>query len=57
MEELDTNKLRALSGGILLILAISQMVTKYQTDRLEYIMIALAGFLVGGALIQNTNFK
>lgn len=51
MDDLYLTKLRALSGVILLILAIASMITKYTDESLKIIMISLAGFLVGAALV------
>jgi len=51
MDNLYLTKLRALSGVILLILAIASMITKYTDESLKIIMISLAGFLVGAALV------
>lgn len=51
----EQNELRAFAGVILLILAMSSIFTKYETDTLQYLMIALIGFLAGGALFQKTN--
>jgi hypothetical protein len=48
--EINTNTLRALSGIILLILGIAIMILKDVPDILNYIVLALAGFLVGGSI-------
>jgi len=51
----DTNSLRALAGVILLILAIALMGFHDENDALNYICLALAGFLVGGSLFSKDN--
>jgi hypothetical protein len=53
--EWDTNDLRALAGGIILVLAIISLILKTETETLKYILIALASFLVGGQLISKEN--
>lgn len=49
------DSLRALAGLILLIIILVQSYTQYETDSLRYTIIALVGFLVGGALLQKNN--
>lgn len=53
--DFDTNTLRALAGIILLILAMALMFSQNQNDTLNYIVLALAGFLVGGQLFSRDN--
>lgn len=54
MKEITNNQLRAIAGLILLVLAIVYMNTKIENQNLEFIMIALAGSIVGIALNKNT---
>jgi hypothetical protein len=51
------DSLRALAGLILLILCLFSTYQQNETDSVRYTIIALAGFLVGGALLQKTNNK
>jgi uncharacterized membrane protein len=51
---IDQNKLRAWAGLILLILAVLSTILKYENTTLQYTIIALVSFLVGGALLQKT---
>ena len=55
MQKLDTNALRAIAGIIMLILAIVLLYTRDETDVINYILLALAGFLVGGQLLGRNN--
>jgi len=50
-EKIDNEILRALSGVILLILSIVYIFANNSNNAIEYILMALAGFLVGGALL------
>jgi hypothetical protein len=50
--KIDTNTLRAFAGIILLILGIFIMQLKDTPEVMNYIVLALAGFLVGGSLIS-----
>lgn len=49
---IDQNKLRAWAGLILLVLAVLSTILKYENTTLQYTIIALVSFLVGGALLQ-----
>jgi hypothetical protein len=49
---LENNDLRAVAGIILLILAIVLLFTRDETDVVNYIVLALAGFLVGGQIFS-----
>lgn len=49
----STNDLRAFAGIILLALAIITIFTKNETDTIKYVIMAMAGFLVGGQLLGN----
>lgn len=51
----DQDSLRALSGVILLILCVFSTYQQNETESVKYTIIALAGFLVGGALLQKNN--
>jgi hypothetical protein len=53
----NQDSLRALAGIILLILSLFSTYLNNETDSVRYTIIALAGFLVGGALLQKTNDK
>ena len=48
-------KLRALAGLILLVLALIELIFKVSNGVIENIMMMLAGFLVAGALLKKTN--
>jgi multisubunit Na+/H+ antiporter MnhG subunit len=50
--ELSNNDLRAIAGIILLILAIVLMFSTHESDAVNYVVLALAGFLVGGSLFN-----
>jgi hypothetical protein len=54
--KLDTNDLRAIAAIILLILAIALMFSQHEVDVVNYIALALAGFLIGGQVLgKNTD--
>lgn len=53
MENLTEKHLRAFGGLILLLLALVFILSGAENKSLEYIMIALTGFLVGGAIMRN----
>lgn len=53
--ELDNNNLRAFAGLILFFLALVYIITNNENSAIEYILIALAGFLVGGAILSAKN--
>lgn len=55
--DLTTNQLRAISAGILLILALASLFLKQTNSTIDIILIALASFLVGGALLSNKTFN
>ena len=55
--DFTTNQLRALSAGILLILALASLFLKATNSTFDIILIALASFLVGGALLSKQNFN
>lgn len=48
-------KLRALAGLILLVLAITELLLSRSNQLIENIMMMLAGFLVAGALLKKSN--
>lgn len=52
-EDLTTNQLRAISASILLVLALASLFLKQTNSTIDIILIALASFLVGGALLSN----
>lgn len=51
-EDLTTNQLRAISASILLVLALASLFLKQTNETINIILIALASFLVGGALLS-----
>lgn len=51
-EDLTTNQLRAISASILLVLALASLFLKQTNSTIDIILIALASFLVGGALLS-----
>lgn len=51
--DIDNNDLRALAGVILLILATALLFFQNHDDVLNYILLGLAGFLIGGQIISN----
>lgn len=53
MPDFTQNQLRAIAGFILLVLAIVYILTKSENENVEYIMLALAGCLVGLTLLGN----
>lgn len=48
-----TNQLRALAGAILLILALVFLIVGSDNGTIEYILIALAAFVVGAEVFNN----
>lgn len=50
-------RLRAVAGIILLVLAIFFLYLSEDQKAIEYIMLALAGFLVGGSIFENITWK
>ena len=48
-----TNQLRALAGAILLILALVFLMVGSDNGTIEYILIALAAFVVGAEVFSN----
>lgn len=55
--DITNNKLRALAGLILLILAVIFLICGANNSTLETIMLALVAFLVGGALFNALPIK
>lgn len=53
MHDLTQNQLRAIAGLILLVLALFYVYAKVENQNLEFIMIALAGSLIGISLTGN----
>jgi zinc transporter ZupT len=53
MPDLTQNQLRAIAGLILLILALFYVNAKIENQNIEFIMIALAGSLIGISLTGN----
>lgn len=51
-KDISNNKLRAFAGLILLILSIVFLILKSDNSSLETILITLAAFLVGGAIMN-----
>jgi len=51
--DITTNKLRAISAAILLILTLASMFLQNTRSTVDIILIALASFLVGGAILSN----
>lgn len=51
-EDLTTNQLRAISASILLVLALASLFLKQTNETIDIILIALASFVVGGALLS-----
>jgi hypothetical protein len=51
MMKLDTNDLRAIAAIILLVLAIALMFSDHEVDIINYVVLALAGFLIGGQVL------
>lgn len=49
--EISTNHLRAISAGVLLVLALTSIFKQQSNSTLDIILITLASFLVGGALL------
>lgn len=52
---LTNNDLRAVAGIILLIIAITLMYSNKDSDVINYTILVLAGFLVGGQLLQKND--
>jgi len=52
-QDITTNKLRAISAGILLVLSLASMFINSTSGTINIILIALASFLVGGAVLSN----
>jgi hypothetical protein len=52
-QDISNNKLRAISAGILLVLALASMFLNTTRSTIDIILIALASFLVGGAILAN----
>jgi uncharacterized membrane protein HdeD (DUF308 family) len=48
---LDNNDLRAVAGLVLLILGIVLLFLKDETDVINYVVIGLASFLIGGNIL------
>lgn len=57
MPDLTQNQLRAVAGIILVILAIFYIYSNARNDNIEYIMIALAGSLVGISLTSRNKIE
>ncbi len=55
--KLTNNDLRAAAGLILLILGIVVLFTRDEVDSINYILIGLAGFLVGGQIFSKEEPK
>lgn len=53
--EWDTNDLRALAGIILLLLALVVLYTNNENESINLIIIAMAGFLVGGQMLGRSD--
>ena len=51
----NQDSLSALAGIILLVLALFSTYFQNETESVKYTIMALAGFLVGGALLQKNN--
>lgn len=51
MAEKEKFFLRAITGVILLVLALAFLILKADNHSIEYIMLALAAFLVGGSFL------
>lgn len=49
--EISTNHLRAISAAVLLVLALTSIFKQQSNSTLDIILITLASFLVGGALL------
>lgn len=54
-QDISNNKLRALSAVILLILALTNIILKNSNVTIDIILIALASFFVGGAILSTIN--
>jgi uncharacterized membrane protein HdeD (DUF308 family) len=53
--ELSNNDLRAIAGLILLILGIALLFLKDETDIVNYVVIGLASFLIGGNILTKSD--
>lgn len=53
LPDLTQNQLRAIAGLILLVLALFYINEKIENQNIEFIMLALAGSLVGISLLGN----
>ena len=49
--DLDNNDLRAVAGIVLLILGMALLFLKEETDIINYVVIGLASFLIGGQIL------
>ena len=49
--ELSNNDLRAIAGLLLLILGMTLLFLKDETDVINYVVIGLASFLIGGNIL------
>ena len=49
--ELSNNDLRAIAGLLLLILGMTLLFLKDETDVINYVVICLASFLIGGNIL------
>lgn len=52
MSQFNQDTLRAWAGAILLVLSLAYLVLRAQNGNIEYILIGLAAFLVGGAFFN-----
>ncbi len=55
--KMDTNELRLVAAIVLVIIAIPYLYWRVQNSGIENIMLMLAIFLVGGALLNNNSQK
>jgi hypothetical protein len=55
--KLDTNDLRAVAGILLLVFGLAILFAPREVDILNYIVLALAGFLIGGQVLGVTKDK
>lgn len=55
--DFTNNQLRALGAFILLVLAVTTIAMKQTTATMDFIMVALASFLVGGAILSQLTTK
>lgn len=54
-QDISNNKLRAMSAVVLLILALVNIILKNSDTTINIILISLASFFVGGAILSNIN--